>query len=431
VESNFKFNKKVIDSMYQLTEEGKKYLKVGLPEKRLVELLKEKKKIVVEEARKKIDNFAIALQWSKKNNWIMVVQGEVELLKVPESYPEQEALEKISRGVSIDEKMLSVLINRRLIEKQREDIVKKAEKHIGKDVTNLTTELIKTGLWKSVKLKPYNVSAVGKRIYPGKRQPYNQFLMNVRQKLVGLGFKEMTGPTIETEFWNFDALYQAQNHPSRDWTQTYSLKYPQCGDLPKKEIVEKVKSTHENGWKTGSKGWGYEWNPKKASHLMPRAHDTAISPRYLAKGVEIPGKYFNMVRCYRPDIIDATHGVEFIQTGGFVIGEDLTLRDLLGLLKQFAFEIAGAEKVRFYPDYYPFTEPSVQISARHPKLGWMELAGSGIFREELTKPLGIDVPVIAWGFGLDRLAMYKLRINDIRHMFSRNLEWLRNQKVIM
>ena len=418
--------------MYVLTEEGRKYLEDGLPEKKLIELLKQEKKLKIDEVRKKIDNFAIALQWAKKNNWIMVVQGEIELIKEPESYPEENAIKAVSEGKDINEKMLSSLLARKLIEKERENITKKAQKHIGKEVTNLTTELIKTGVWKKVKIKPYNVEATGKVIYPGKRQPYNRFLMEVRQKLVELGFIEMKGPVIETEFWNFDALYQAQNHPSRDWTQTYSLKYPQYGDLPDKKIVEQVKATHENGWKTGSSGWGYEWNPKKASHLMPRAHDTAISPRYLSgtKGkIEIPGKYFNMVRCYRPDIIDTTHGVEFIQTGGFIVAEDLTLRDLMGLLKQFAFEIAGAEKVKFYPDYYPFTEPSVQISAKHPKLGWVELAGSGIFREELTKPLGIDVPVIAWGFGVDRLAMHKLGINDIRHMFSRNLKWLRNQVI--
>jgi phenylalanyl-tRNA synthetase alpha chain len=130
-------------------------------------------------------------------------------------------------------------------------------------------------------------------------------------------------------------------------------------------------------------------------------------------------------------VIDATHGVEFNQTEGIVIDESLTFKNLLGILKLFAEEIAGAEKVKFIPDYYPFTEPSAQLSAKHPDLGWMEFGGSGIFREELTKPLGIDVPVIAWGIGIDRLAMFKLNIHDIRHLFSRDLEWLRKQKVVV
>jgi phenylalanyl-tRNA synthetase alpha chain len=243
----------------------------------------------------------------------------------------------------------------------------------------------------------------------------------------------MTGPHIELEFWNFDALYQAQNHPSRDWTQTYSLKHPKHGSLPANKIVSQVRKTHENGWKTGSDGWGYRWDSKKASNLMPRAHDTAISPRYLSGHsgkIEIPGKYFSLVRCFRPDVIDATHGVEFNQLGGFVIDRDLVFGDLLGLLKETIIKVTGFDKVRFRPDYFPFTEPSVEVSAKHPEMGWMELAGAGIFREELTKPLGIDEPVIAWGFGIDRLAMMKLNIKDIRELFSQSLDWLRNSEIV-
>ena len=164
---------------------------------------------------------------------------------------------------------------------------------------------------------------------------------------------------------------------------------------------------------------------------MPIAHDTAISPMTLSsKDLEIPGKYFQIQRCYRPDVIDATHGVEFNQMGGFVLDENLNFKHLLGLLKMLAVEFTGAKEMKFYTDYYPFTEPSVQVSVKHPQLGWVELAGAGIFREELTKPLGVDVPVIAWGFGIDRLAMFKLKLNDIRGLFSTDLQWLRNQKVI-
>jgi len=163
--------------------------------------------------------------------------------------------------------------------------------------------------------------------------------------------------------------------------------------------------------------------------LMPRAHGTCLSARTLASKPEIPGKYFAIARCYRPDVLDATHLIEFNQVEGIVIDESLNLRNLLGILEMFAKEIAGAKEVKFFPDYYPFTEPSVQLSAKHPEMGWIEFGGSGIFREELTKPLGIDVPVIAWGIGIDRLAMFKLGVNDIRYLFSYVLEWLRNTKV--
>lgn len=415
--------------MYRLTEEGRKYLKEGLPELKLIKILKTS--VSIEEARKMIENFNIALQWAKKNGWVKIEKGNIILIKTHAGIPEQEALEKVSENKSVDEKTLSLLLKRKLIEKERENIVKKAEKYLQKkELINLPPELIKTGLWRKVRLKPYNVKATGKTMLVGKRQPYNQFLLSVRRKLIELGFKEMEGSIIETEFWNFDALFQAQNHPSRDWAQTYTLKIPKHGKLPEKNIVDNVKATHENGWKTGSIGWGYKWNPKKAAQLMPRAHGTACSARQLASGIEIPGKYFAIVRCFRPDVIDATHGVEFNQTEGIVIDNSLTFRNLLGILKQFAIEFAGADKVKFYPDYYPFTEPSVQLSAKHPEMGWIEFGGAGIFRPELTEPLGIKQPVIAWGLGVDRLAMFKLELKDIRELFSQNLRWLRDRVVL-
>jgi len=425
-------------SEYKLTEEGEEYLKNGLPEKNLVKFLDSlpQKTATIGKTFFHIKNYPIALKWALEKGWIIKQADRLTLLKPPYETQEEIALKQIYEGKKVDEKILKVLMERNLVVKVSETYIKTEKELVkaGNIIDELTHEMIITGLWKGKKFKPIEVEVVKKRlgkVTPGKRHPYNQFLMHVRKKLVKLGFEEMVGPTIETEFWNFDALFQPQNHPARDWTQTYSLKYPkERGRLPLKSIVEKVKATHENGWKTGSTGWGYKWSAEKAAQLMPRAHDTAITPRYLARGVKIPGRYFNIVRCYRPDVIDATHGVEFYQTGGIVVAKDLTFKHLLGLLKQFALEIAGIKKVRFFTDYYPFTEPSCQISGKHPELGWIELAGSGIFRPELTEPLGIKEPVIAWGFGVDRLAMHALKINDIRELFTRNLQWLRSQKVV-
>ena len=417
---------------YVLTDEGKKYMEHGLPERRLIELIKHHSGLSMQEASQEMGSeFSIALQWCKKYGCVEVKDGELFLRKEhPKNLGEQEnGMKSVFSGGNTNESTLQILGNRKLVEKAGEKMSQRAEKLVGKEITNLTTDLIKTGTWQKVRIKPYNVEFAGKTVHIGKHQPYASFLNSVRSKLVEMGFKEMTGPTIELEFWNFDALFQPQNHPSRDWTQTYSLKQPTSGSLPNKALVDKVRAAHENGWRTGSTGWGYKWNPVKAARLMPRAHGTAISARTLTQ-CEIPGKYFAISRCYRPDIIDATHGVEFNQTEGIVIDESLNFRALLGVLKEFAVEFAGAERVKFLPDYYPFTEPSVQMSAKHPELGWVELGGAGIFREELTKPLGVDVPVIAWGLGVDRLAMFKLGINDIRNLFSQNIDWLRKQVVL-
>jgi phenylalanyl-tRNA synthetase alpha chain len=411
---------------FRLTEEGKKYLEEGLPEKILVNLLKEKP-LTLDEARKKIENFPIALQWAKKNGWIKIEKGKLILIKYPEKIPEQEALEAVEKGESISEDLAKILLFRKLIEKIKVDLEKLKELE-GKEITNLTPELIKTGFWRKVKFKPYNIEVVGKKVYGGKMHPYVQFLNEVRQKLVELGFKEMTGPLIETEFWNFDALFQPQDHPARDWFSTFRLKYPKYGSLPK-ETAKKVKLAHEVGV-AGSIGWRYKWDPKKAMQLMPRAHDTCLSARTLASGPEIPGKYFAIARCYRPDVIDPTHMVEFNQLEGIVIDENLNFRHLLGILEKLALEITDAKEAKFYTCFFPFTEPSCEIYVKHSQLGWIEIGGAGIFREEVTHPLGIKVPVLAWGLGIDRLAMVKLGVTDVRELFSRNLEWLRSQKVV-
>ena len=240
----------------------------------------------------------------------------------------------------------------------------------------------------------------------------------------------MDAPLITQEFYNFDLLFQPQNHPARTWSDTYQLKRPTHGRLPDRKIVEAVRAAHENGGKSGSKGWGYHWSEEIAKKVMPASHCTAHDARQWVKGTETPGKYFALNRVYRPDVLDAKHLVEFNQLDGFIVGKGLNFRHLLGILKDFAVELAGAKEVRFIPDYYPFTEPSVQLSCEHPKLGWMEFAGAGLSRPEVLENLGIREPMLMWGMGLDRLFMLKMGINDIRHLFSDDLKWLRDAPLV-
>ncbi len=434
----------------EITDEGKRVLNEGPVERKLVEELeKAGGSKVVDEIKTQPKDVAIGwavrkglVKFEKKDGKRVLILTEKGRKYLTRRDDLQGALEVINRGDKVKDDVLRILASRGMIKtekkKEREYRVTKKGmeearkiKEIKEEVTLLTPELIKTGKWKEVHIKRYDVKDPVREIYPGKKQPYRAFLDEVKKKLVSMGFKEMVGPLIELEFWNFDALFQPQNHPARTWTDTYKLKYPKEGKLPSKKIVENVKKAHESGWITGSRGWRYKWSEKVASQLMPRAHGTALSARTLASKPKVPGKYFAIARCYRPDVLDATHLIEFNQVEGIVLDENLNFRHLLGILKSFAVEVAKAEKIKFYPDYYPFTEPSVQMSAKHPEFGWVELGGAGIFREELTKPLGIDVPVIAWGLGIDRLAMFRLNVNDIRYLFSYDLKWLREQPIIV
>jgi phenylalanyl-tRNA synthetase alpha chain len=300
------------------------------------------------------------------------------------------------------------------------------------EVSQLTPELITSGKWRRVAFRKYNIKAPVMSVWSGKKQPYKRFLDDLKWKLVALGFKEMEGPTVEFMFFNCDALYMPQDHPAREIHDIYFVKHPSQGNLSSySALVKNVKATHESGWKTGSKGWGYKFSLEETKRLILRSQGTALSARMLInEKLAIPGKYFSITRCYRPDVVDRTHLTEFNQVEGIVVSADLTFRDLLGVLEKFAIEIAGADKVRFRPDYFPFTEPSVELAAYKKGVGWLEFGGAGMFRPEVTMPLGINVPVIAWGLGVDRLFMMKADINDIRELFTQDLEWLRRQKVV-
>jgi phenylalanyl-tRNA synthetase alpha chain len=190
-----------------------------------------------------------------------------------------------------------------------------------------------------------------------------------------------------------------------------------------------VAAAHKDGWKTGSSGWRYTFDMERTRRLILRSQGTAASSRTLASGPKIPGKYFAISRCFRYDAVDATHAPDFNQVEGIVLGEDINFRTLLGLLQLFGQEIAKAKEFQFRPAYFPFTEPSVELHVKHSDLGWMELGGAGIFRPEVTIPLGVHVPVIAWGLGLDRMAMVAMDIKDIRDLFSKDLDFIRTKKI--
>ena len=291
----------------------------------------------------------------------------------------------------------------------------------------LTPEILKDGSWRQRAPRPYNIALRPPRIAAGKKHPYRSFLDKVKTNLVSMGFEEMRGPIVESEFWNMDTLYMPQFHPARDIHDVYFVKNPAYSEAIPEPYLSQVAQTHRDGWTTGSRGWGYPFNEKRTRRLVLRSQGTAVSSRTLASQPKIPGKYFSMARCFRYDQIDATHATDFFQTEGIVLGNTINFQTLLGLLSLFAKEMAQAKEVKFVPAYFPFTEPSVEMHVEHPKLGWMELGGAGLLRPEVTHPLGIKVPVIAWGLGLDRMAMVALEIHDIRDLFTANLDLIRQK----
>ena len=295
----------------------------------------------------------------------------------------------------------------------------------GMELGAVTPDLLKSGEWKNAAFRAYNIGLPPARVVPGRSNPYAAFLEATKDKLCSLGFEEFDGPLVETEFWNSDALFMPQFHAARDIHDVYYIKEPVKAKAIEEPFLSNVAQTHEDGGDTGSRGWNYSFDREFTKRLILRSQGTVLSAHTLASKPNIPGKYFGIVRCFRYDKVDATHLADFYQTEGIVLGKEVNLRTLLGFLQMFAVEIAGATDVKYVPGYFPFTEPSIEVHIKHPKLGWFELGGSGIFRPEVTRPLGIDVPVLAWGIGIDRMALMALGLNDLRELFSSDIEGVR------
>ncbi len=406
----------------ELTDEGKRRLE-EFPEEKLIKKIKEmggraKLKDLVEALG---DDAKIGLGWAKRRGWVKVEGGEVVLVKEGEA-EERKILKEIANKVlsEIDDKVKG-LERRKMIRvepvkiKEVEVTERGLREELILEIGKLTKELIESGKWREVRLKEYNVEAEPPRVDFGRLHFLEEFLDELRDVMRSLGFKEFEGPIIEIEFWNFDALFQAQDHPAREVHDTFWLLKPSEGELPK-EFVERVREVHE-------RFWGYSWREDVAKRRILRTQTTAVSVRVLANH-KPPIRAFTIGKVFRPDTIDATHLPEFYQLDGIVAEEGVSFKDLLAILKEILARI-GIRRVRFKPAYFPFTEPSVEGYAYLPGRGWTEVFGAGMLRPQVTEPLGVNVPVAAWGLGIDRLAMALYGIEDIRKLYSRDVEWLR------
>ena len=438
-----------------LTKEGSCHAKKGLPERRLINSLiklggEASVDDVADAAGLEKKFLTIALGWLSRKDWATIKKKErvLKSLREPLTGNDEKLLSLLAEKEPLIvedlsqelQKAVSLLKKRRLVKVSKKTLRELeltdagwdlAEKgiEIVEEVSQLTPELIRTGRWRKAKLRRFDVTAPGPIIHPGKIHPAQQIIQRVREIFLEMGFTEIRGSIVETAFWNFDALFQPQDHPAREMMDTFYLAQPRKGKLPKKDVVDAVAKTHEDGWITGSRGWEYTWSADEAKRLILRTHTTAVTIRYLAEHKEPPVKVFSVDRVYRNEKVDYKHLAEFHQIEGIVMDKKVTLRDLMGTLKEFYLKL-GLKKVQFWPSYFPYTEPSMQSTVYVPELKtWVELCGMGIFRPEVLAPLGIKYPVLAWGGGLERLIILKLGIEDIRLLYKNDLGWMRRTPV--
>jgi phenylalanyl-tRNA synthetase alpha chain len=290
----------------------------------------------------------------------------------------------------------------------------------------LTPEDLESGAWRDpgYKLRPYDIKLAAKDVYPAKIHPLRKIIEQTRRAFLEMGFAEVVSPMVESAFWNFDALFQPQDHPARDMQDTFYMRDPHETSLPDAKIVEPVRRTHENGWETGSEGWGYTWSPDVSKQVVLRTHTTAATIRALAANPNPPGKFFCVGWTYRNETISFKHLPVFHQVDGIIIDEEANLASLMGALQEF-YSKMGFGRVKFKPAFYPYTEPSVDVVVYMESRGkWLEMGGAGIFRPEVTLPLGCKFPVLAWGLGIERLAMLRFGLSDIRDLYGTNLNEL-------
>ena len=401
-----------------LGQNGLDALKNGLPERRLVTLVQDGPK-TFDEIRNSLHglDFNAAIAHAKKNGWINIEKtdtgSKISLQQEPTENSDEKTISLIGER-SISSKEIASTESLKSLMERPDFIVEHEEK-------TKTVSLSETG--KNIDLEKLDSDAIDveadvPHVHAARIHPLNDTINEIRDTFVHLGFTEITGNLSQSSFWNFDALFTPQDHPARELQDTFYLKDLNAKQLATPTQIKNVSNAHK-------KGWRYYWDVQEAKKMVLRTHTTCVTIKHLADKKPDEARIFSLGRVFRNEKVSYKHLVEFNQVEGVVVGKHITLRDLMGIQKEFYRKI-GLTKVKFWPTFFPYTEPSLQSMVYNEKLGkWIELFGMGIFRPEVTKPLGITKPVLAWGGGIERIAMLKFGLDDVREFYNNNLSWLR------
>ncbi len=452
-----------IEEKISLDKNGLEYSKKGLPEKRFLQILSNNQTKDIDQVIKEgisQDEINVSIGTLKQKGAIDVTKNNNKLaFKITENghnFLKKPSLEEqfLSKKFPIDKDRLSpeekyafdTLMKRKnlvkldVIKIRRITLTELGEKLSKKKIEDiqviekLTPEILKKGEWKNQQFRPYDVTINVPKNHYGKRHYVNQSVRYMKQIWLDMGFTEMTGNCVQTSFWDLDALFVPQDHPARTMQDTFFIKDPANGKLPLWH--EEVKRVHENGGDTGSLGWGGKWDKHLAAENLLRTHTTVLSAQYINKiktgEVKMPAKFFSVNKVFRNEQVDWKHLFEFNQVEGIVIDPDTNLENLKGYLREF-FSKMGLPDVRLKPSHFPYTEPSLEVDAWNPvKKEWVEIGGAGIFRPEVTKTLiGVEVPVLAWGLGMERIITEYFEIKDLRDLYTNDLKQMKEMKMWM
>ncbi|MCX8162946.1 MAG: phenylalanine--tRNA ligase subunit alpha [Candidatus Micrarchaeota archaeon] len=428
-----KIEQKKFSSKWCYTKKGKQTYLSGLPESNLLKRFGSTQTLNINDLSQDEKNFGLIQ--GIKNGWFKLSDQSIILLEKG-----KEVLEKKSWPTLVEEEKLSgctlsfleSLKKRGLVEQKQviDDYIvslikdyqplKQEEKPT---ISQLSREILLSGSWKNAYLSPYNLEVEVSGQTLAKFHPIQALRRKIKQIFLSMGFKEMSGPIVESSFWNFDALFQPQDHPARDLADTFYINKQSRAEVDS-SLIKKIKKIHEQKW-------GGVWSEELACSTVLRTHTTSISARTLFKKKnKLPEKFFAIGKVFRNEATDYKHLAEFYQVEGIVVWKNANFSHLLGILKEFYLKL-GFEKIRFRPSYFPYTEPSLEIEVfDSSRSQWLELGGAGIFRPEVSLPLCGIYPVLAWGLSLERPLMLSFDIKDIRLFYKNEIDWLREFKYI-
>jgi phenylalanyl-tRNA synthetase alpha chain len=383
--------------------------------------------------------------WLKRKQWAWLEKSDDGVMLTParDDAPEgadEPLLRELADGAqpvdSLDPKGLKLLKGRQILERSQQVARTLRITEAGRIALDelsgeellgeVTPEMLQSGGWREGRFQRYSLETQAESAPQATLHPLTRFTEEIRGIFLQMGFTEIEGDYVESAFWNMDALFIPQDHPARELQDTLYLDDPKSFLLDDEEAVAAVKAVHETGGDTGSTGWRYDWSREVAQQALLRTHTTVSTIRYLSEHREPPVRVFAVGRVFRREALDATHLPEFTQVEGIIMEEEASFGMLIGVLKEF-YRRMGFPDVRVRPAYFPYTEPSMEVEVKFGDR-WLELGGSGIFRPEVTAPFGIDTPVLAWGLGLERLAMLRLGLKDIRMLYQSDLEWLKTAR---
>jgi len=389
---------------YSLTEEGRKCLEEGLPEEKIL-LLLDKGKRSIKDIEEKLGKkeVGIGLGWLRKKGIIKLEEGQI-IIVDRKPLEEKDALKLIAEGNSdeVPQNLIKTLQKRRLLEPQEKKeiyirILKKPETELKGVIADLTPDILLTGKWKDFEFLKYDIRIPSEDVFVGKTHPYERIISECRRIFLEMGFTEIKGNYIQTAFWNFDALFQPQDHPARDMQDTFYI----------------------------------------TDDVVLRTHTSPVQIRVMEKNkpplkVIVPGKV------YRCDA-DISHTPMFQQLEGFMVDKRISMSDLKGVLEVFAHAIFGPKTpVRFRPSFFPFTEPSAEVDIGCiicngagckvcKNSGWIEILGAGMINPRVFKNVGYNPDSytgFAFGMGIERITMLKYGIDDIRLFFENDKRFL-------